>query len=104
MTCRSSREEAPVEFLHLCWRFLMFGKRPTLRKPIFSTRPASKVVLEDLEGRQLLSGSHHHGGLDRLFCEQIRDIIFHHAPMPGQNRHAVAAKDDEMTSPPSNHA
>jgi hypothetical protein len=81
----------------------MFAKRPTKWKPAFSTQPVSKVVLEDLEGRQLLSGSHHHGGGHHGGHggggEQISSITFSQAPAAVQSGLDALAATDNVTAP-----
>jgi hypothetical protein len=78
-------------------------KRPKLRSVFVSTPAASNVLIEGLEGRQMLSASHHHhgggdGGPGR-FGAPAATIEFSQAPSAVQTGLNALAATDNVTAP-----
>src|SRR5690242_4327589 len=77
-------------------------KRPKLRSVFVSTPAASKVLIEGLEGRQMLSASHHHhggGGGEGGFGGSAATIEFSQAPTAVQTGLNALAATDNVTAP-----
>ena len=75
-------------------------KRPKLRSVFVSTPAASKVLLEGLEGRQMLSASHHHHeGGEGGFGGSAATIEFSQAPTAVQTGLNALATADNVTAP-----